>query len=127
MGEISSSGVPRAPRIGVDPERVAAAGVDLCGSQCFITRDGLETPATVTSIINVSVGGTKLIVSGVLRDPKTDDKVALRMVHSGGDWNIKGRVAWVQVITADQWWLGIELNVSADALNLFRTLTGESG
>jgi len=85
MGESSSSGVPRAPRIGVDPERVAAAGVDLGGSQCHITRDGLETPVQVTSIINVSVGGIKIIVSGVLRDPKTDDKVALRMVHCGGD------------------------------------------
>jgi hypothetical protein len=28
-------------------------------------------------------------------------------------------------MTADQWWLGIELDVTADALQAFRLLVGE--
>ncbi len=126
MEQSSPPGVPRAPRIGVDPERLAGAGIDFSASQCHWARNGIETPASVVSIINISVGGIKIIVGGVLRDPKTDDKVVVSLVHSAGTWTLKGRVAWVQSITAEQWWLGIELNVSADALQVFRALTGES-
>lgn len=122
----SSVEVPRSPRIGVDPKRLVEAGVDFSASRCHWQPEGSEISATVVSIINISVGGIKIVVGKVARKPQMDDKVSLSLVHSGGEWTLKGRVAWVQSITAEQWWLGIELNVSPDGVQMYHTLSGEN-
>ena len=125
MGVGDSNGVPRAPRIGVEVERIEAAGIDYVASSCHLTRDKVETPAGVISIINISVGGVKIVIGAPVRDPRMDDHVVVKLAHSAGVWTLKGRAAWVQLMTADQWWLGIELDVTADALQAFRLLVGE--
>lgn len=117
--------VAREPRVGVDQERLDGLGIDLARTACETVRDAVATPAQVVSIINISLGGIKIVVRGAVRDPKLEDKITLAFQGTGSTWNLRGRVAWAEKLGNDQWWVGVELAATADAMTLFKALTAD--
>jgi hypothetical protein len=115
--------VPRAPRLGIDPARVAHLGLDFPASECCVVQKGQPAEAKLVSITNISVGGIKVAIAEATRPPLMNDSVVLKFVGRERSWNIKGRVAWVQAISGGQWWIGIEFAFTADATLFYKALT----
>jgi len=115
--------IPRAPRIGVPEERFTALGIDFAASECALVENKVAVDVKLTTITNISVGGLKVALADVPRDPKINDTLIMRIAGRERSWNIKGRVAWVAPLSAGQWWAGIEFAFSADASCFFRALT----
>lgn len=120
---MSTNEVPRAPRLGIDPARIAHLGLDFTTSECCIVQKGQPSVAKLVSITNVSVGGIKIAIGEAVSAPQMNDSIVLKVVGRERSWNIKGRVAWVQGISGEQWWIGIEFAFTADATTLYKALT----
>ncbi|MDR2734514.1 MAG: PilZ domain-containing protein [Spirochaetota bacterium] len=115
--------IPRAPRIGVPEERFAALGIDFDASECALIENRVAIDVRLTAITNISVGGLKVALADVSREPKKDDTIVMRIAGRERSWNIKGRVAWIEPLSAGQWWAGVEFAFSADASCFYRALT----
>ena len=115
--------VQRAPRIGVDPARIAFHGIDFSASEAHLVSAGVEISMKLDSIINISVSGIKVVAGDMAQPPKSGDSVVMSIKGRERAWNVKGRVAWVDPLVGGQWWLGIEFVFSADALNLHKVFS----
>jgi len=114
--------VPRAPRIGVEPDRLAQHGIDFEASECHLVAAGVQVDAKLASITNIAVGGLKVVLANVATPPQKDSTIIMQIAGRDRSWKIKGRLAWVSPLAGDQWWAGVEFSFSVDASDFYKAL-----
>ena len=118
----------RAPRFGIQKERLESSGIILGSSPCrFIPEEGDALQLETQSIVNISVGGIKLTVANP--DKTVLDGMELQVEFQAPSaekvYKLKGKVSWSEHLTGGNTWIGVELRPRPDVLNLFTELTGE--
>lgn len=119
--------VDRNPRIGVSEALLQDSGIIIENSSChFFLPSGEEVTAAIHSILNISTGGIKLVVSGVDQPPAAECKVRLFLPRDGEeDIDLQGRSVWSEPLAGGHYWIGLELKQSPATLTLYRLLTGK--
>lgn len=126
MSAIKKEFLERDTRSGIDPERLERLNINYDKSLIRVQYGVEEVEETnITSFINISRTGLKLAISSLEKTPEIGQRVTFDLISANEEFNIRARIAWLEKIANDNWWLGLDITPTSYVRAMYEFLSGE--
>lgn len=126
MRETKKQMVERTPRSTIDSERLEKLNIDYNESFLKVTHNSENIEKTkIISIVNISKTGVKLAIEALDKEPEVDKRVNFFIKSENEEFDLRGRIAWLEKIADGHWWMGLDLNPSGFVQAFYEFISGE--